>query len=81
MPESTLAPAPETCPRPAEWIVFRGRTRRLFLCGGCKVSYLGRGRIMPYATEEELVGAGHGLGPQVKVFTGPVRHCGEAVGE
>lgn len=77
---TAIAAPGDACPRPAEWIIFRGRHKRLWLCGECKITYDGRGRIEAYATEEEL-GPPGGLPPVRKVFTGPARRCGEAAGE
>lgn len=57
------------CGAPAEAIVFRGRTKRLFVCGECE--HTSTGRQMPYETDV--------LG-QVKkdgTFYGPAKRCGD----
>lgn len=53
-------------------IVYRGRTRRLWLCDDCE--YKGNGAVHPYKTEvpgEERGGA---------VFMGPRHTCGDEQG-
>lgn len=52
-------------------IVFRGRTRRLFLCSDCV--YKGNGAVHDYATE--VPGKEREAGSPA--FTGPARRCGD----
>lgn len=62
------------CPAPAELIVFRGRTKRLFLCGQHRGRYSGRGRVCTYRIEDEPTPTA-----EEGVFVGPHRVCGDVV--
>lgn len=69
-----MSDTPPGCGKPATQIVFRGKTRRLFVCGGDLPTcvYEGGGRVLPYETGEDV--------PENRVpgkFTGPAKKCGE----
>lgn len=58
------------CGSPATLVVFRGPTKRLYLCSECP--YEGKGKTMPYETGE--------YDPKTAVkgrYTGPAKVCGE----
>lgn len=72
--QATEAP----CPAPAELIVFRGPTKRVFLCGGHRDRYKGRGRVCPYATADDFA-EDRRTQDREPTFYGPIRICGETV--
>lgn len=57
----------EVCRAPAEILVFRGRTARLWLCRAHRSAYTGRGKVVTYSSDG---------GPAD--FLGQERRCGEA---
>ena len=69
----TPKPKFKGCGQPSKHIVFRGTTRRLFMCPNCRPNYEGSGKVADYSHEHDEQTRPPG------VFTGPLRYCGESV--
>lgn len=62
------------CGAPATRIVFRGKTKRLFLCPTCP--YTGTGKVAPYETEDAMAPQERKAG----TFYGEMMFCGNETG-
>lgn len=73
-PPAPVAALVEPCNAAATMIVFRGKTRRLYLCAAHRGRYTGSGKVAPYRGLSQFDPPED---PRPGEFTGPVRRCGE----
>lgn len=76
-PAPILASGLPLCAAPATVLVFRGRTRRLYLCDRHRAFYRGSGSVVPYRGVAEWRPGQ--VSEVAREFIGPPRRCGEEV--